>query len=314
MTKDLVEFERQIAEASQGCFGDAKSLTRRAQPPRVSIRGQRFTLVDSEGQQRPVPGDKLQFVVLAIKKPRVRFFYPPPYDPRRPFACYSLDCIQSEPDSPERQTVFCRDCPKKEWTQTSRGESVKPECGEKKQIVVYISGEGAWLMSIPAGSLRLYWDKYVDEIEDVSAQQKQRDGHSTTTLMTLVTEASFVLGKQSILQFRAIGYAKDRLSEYDRAEFIRLFKDQLLLTNLLWGSQKREQQYLKDIGKPLEARPYVPRADSPKLITTEQLNDRASEPPPWEDKPVSRRRAPPSQQKTAEDPLTGTDSGFDFMP
>lgn len=136
-------------------------------PPHVSIKGNRFTLVDAGGDSEPVttadPKTGLPYldcvIVDALERPS-RIYYEKPYDPTAgtfaPPDCWSDNGVAPSRTASNPQHVTCGGCPKAVWgSATSRvsGKGV-PACSQNQKLALVIPGDDVvFLLRVPPNSL-----------------------------------------------------------------------------------------------------------------------------------------------------------------
>lgn len=302
MANDLQinDFVKRIAARTQHLAAAAKSGGGRSLPNHISIRQNRFWLVNEDGIS-PAPDPLcLRFVIVAIKRPKTRFFYSGVYDDETsgsPPSCMSYDGVTPEKDVAERQADYCANnvCPKSEWgSAKGKGGTDRAACKTYKQLVVKVPGvPGAWLLSIPPASITKQWDIYAGQIEQAAKEEQDKHGFATLTLSTCVTEVTFDPKFQGVLNFCPKGYIGNEklMTAKDCAELETLMDDEVANARLLWGPDglNREKQYLESIGKPAVgyAAPAISIA-SPKVKPQEVVPE-----PAWDDVDYDEPAAPP---------------------
>lgn len=238
-----------LAELSVGMFDDA-SYSASSIPNTISIRGNRFWLVSSEGRTSSPDPLKLHFVTLGVKAPEGRTFYEGAYDPENsaPPDCFSYDGVTPDARGPGRQAEACGACKQSEWgSATSKlTGAIVPACRQHKDIVIKIMGvEGAWLLRIPPASIKKQWGPLVARIKQVAEREQAKHGKPCMSLLTTVIEATFDENAQGVLNFKPLGY----LSQSEAPSVIELAKDAELITQILWGLEgsTRMAQWIKRV-------------------------------------------------------------------
>ncbi|MCI0562569.1 MAG: hypothetical protein MN733_29130 [Nitrososphaera sp.] len=318
MSNDLQinDFVKRIAAKTQHLAAAAKSGGR-ALPNHISLRQNRFWLVTEDGPS-PAP-DPLcfHFVVVAIKKPKARFYYNGAYDDEvsgTPPTCMSYDGVTPEADVVEKQADCCASnvCSKSEWgSAKGKGGADRSACKVYKQLVIKVPGlPGAWLFSIPPASISKQWDVYSDYIDNTAKKEEAKHGFATLTISTCVTEMTFDPKFQGVLNFKAKGYIgnENLMTAEDCAELEILVDDEASNAKLLWGpgGLNREKQYLENTGK--TASRYVAPAvsiASPKATPQEVVPEPAWEDTAYDEPPAMAKAAPRKETKPPASP-TGT--------
>lgn len=173
-------------------------------PPYVSIMGNRFTLLDTVGDEIAVTTAQngipyLDCVVIDALEHESKIYYAKPFDPNQqswsPPDCWSDNGIAPSRNAGMPQSPSCGTCPKAVWgSATSRvsGKGI-PACAKYQKLGLLIPGEEfPFLLRVPPNSLsnlRDYIQKFKGQAFDIS---------------DVVTRISFEPGGIGTLIFNAV--------------------------------------------------------------------------------------------------------------
>lgn len=176
-----------------------------AQPARVSIEGNRFTLVDEAGNKQPLSTLHMDVIIVDINPHRSKILYPEgKYDPNNVQApiCYSDNGVGASSKAQQPQHTSCQLCPHNAW-----GSAVAVDGGpakacrdvQKLAVLVLEHGKGKiWLLSVPPNSLK-----------NLGAYTKLLATHGANPIL-LITRVTFVPGVMGTLQFEAARFIDDQ--------------------------------------------------------------------------------------------------------
>lgn len=163
---------------------------------RISIAGNRFTLIDEAGNETPWPYLQLPIVALAFNPAPVRRMYLKPFvqgqDDQAP-DCRSDNGVQPAPDSPAPQSATCAACPMNAFGTALNGKGKR--CAEYARLAVAVVGDEskrAYAFNIPPAS-RTSLKAYADSLS------RQMKGQYPATMGDVVTMVGFE--RQGILNF-----------------------------------------------------------------------------------------------------------------
>lgn len=176
-------------------------------PPFLSIMGNRFTLIDSAGEEiavqtyDPKIGPYVDCVVIDALERTSKIFYDKPFDPGanqyEPPACFSDNGIAPSRNASKPQSSTCAACPQAAWgskVSTVSGKGVKA-CADIQKIAILVPGyEMPFLLRVPPNSrtnFRGYVNKFIGQPIDVC---------------DVTTRITFEPGGIGTLHFDAIGY------------------------------------------------------------------------------------------------------------
>jgi hypothetical protein len=187
---------------------DAAAGSGMAQPPRVSIGGNRFTLIDADGSTEIVEtfdkkfGTYLDAVIVDISPAKSRIFYSKTWAPNQdnyePPDCTSAGSIRPDAWISEPQNDLCSTCEWAKWGSkiTVQGKGV-PACQEGKKVILYVEDKGFYTLRITPGSFKT-WDSYIRDCKS--------KGHEPQFLVTRIIFAS-----QGVLAFGAVSFVSEAL-------------------------------------------------------------------------------------------------------
>lgn len=195
-----------------------------SQPPRISIAGNRFTLIDSAGNTRPVTSQyidqrtgqpvvvqatELDIIVVGTNPGISKVFFTGAFDPtgdaNQPPTCFSDNGLAPSTQAATPQSPTCAACPNNAWgsrVNQQTGQQSKA-CNDKKKIAVmlaYDPSDMVYQLQIPPASL-----KAVKALTDWLAQQDF--GGQKADVTDIITRVSFA--SQGVLKFEAAGFYDD---------------------------------------------------------------------------------------------------------
>lgn len=147
-------------------------------PPYLSLKDNRFTLVDAAGNQQAIPtyemdpakcmrgqspGPYADVMIIDVNDHLSRIYYEEGYDPTassyQPPPCFSHNGIGPSKQSSKPQSPTCAACPQAVWGSATSNVSGKgiPACAQYQMIAVQVAGhETPFLLRIPPNSLKNY--------------------------------------------------------------------------------------------------------------------------------------------------------------
>lgn len=170
-------------------------------PAHISIAGNRFTLIDDAGNEKPIETLFLDVCVIDANGAVSKIYF----DPKTPFVpggdnsnppiCWSDNGIGASAQASVPQNTSCQLCPQNAWgsaVSKATGAKIKA-CNDVKKVAVIVPGiEMVFLLRIPPASLK-NWGKYCNTLA----------GHGVD-LPDAVTRLEFE--SQGILEFTPMGY------------------------------------------------------------------------------------------------------------
>lgn len=272
-------------------------------PPHVSIRGNKFTLVDGAGNKKLV-GDTMDFLVADIGDHGGKMYYADPNwtaDSNDPPDCFSMNGVGPSRDAirppmlkdGSRQVKTCAECPMNErGSRISKmsGAEVKACRDEILTAIVYPQFPSIlFKLTITPGSFK-NWQKHVEECKNIS-----KDDH----VGTILTRATFSDDKSGVLVFKAVSYP-------DEASFkTKLSALAAKATDLLVGRLDRPRE-LPAPAATQQIAPPAAAAQSPAFGEATAAQQPAAEP-----EQPKRRGRPRSQ---SEQPAQGQAPIAPFRP
>lgn len=191
-----------VADALQGLGGN--------NPPHISIKQNRFTLVNAAGQEWPIPSFELDVVIIDVNPNVSKIYYADAYDPMatefKPPTCFSDNGPETTgvAQTPSLQAQFpqnptCPLCPHNAWgSETSKvsGKAVKA-CNDLKKIAVIVpmdTTRGVYLLRVPPATLKNFrnYGKTVDS--------------QGVDLPDVITRLTFDPKVQGVLNFQPVGW------------------------------------------------------------------------------------------------------------
>ncbi len=170
-------------------------------PPHISIAGNRFTLVDDAGNEKPIQTLFLDVCVIDANQSVSKIFFDPrtPYEPggdnSNPPICWSDNGIGASISASQPQNTSCQLCPQNAWgsaTSKATGKQTKA-CNDVKKLAVLVPGlEMVFLLRIPPASLK-----------NLAKYTQTLAGHGVD-LPDALTRLEFE--SQGVLKFTPVGY------------------------------------------------------------------------------------------------------------
>jgi hypothetical protein len=185
-------------------------------PPRISIKAQKFTLIDGAGVQIPVQmfdpnyGLYLDVVIIGANPTKSKIFYQYDYDPANddPPTCFSDNGIGPSAQSSVPQSPTCAQCPNNVWGSSTSNMTGKPTkaCSDRKKLAVLVVNDPAKLvyqLQIPPASLK----NLAVLIDALSSHQvTDSEGQRPADPADVVTRIYFNPKKQGELLFQPMGF------------------------------------------------------------------------------------------------------------
>jgi hypothetical protein len=187
-------------------------------PAHLSIKDNRFTLVDASGNERPVQTFHLDVCILGSNNNVSRMFYDPTkkYDPKgadnTPPLCFSDNGVGPSRQSSTPQSPTCAVCPHAEWgsavsQMTGRGV---PACQTGKKVAFIVPGDAdeiVYFFRVPPASLKNL-QKYVKALSANSL------GGRAAEPPDVITRLEFE--SQGVVKFNAAGLVDE--DTFNRSE------------------------------------------------------------------------------------------------
>lgn len=177
-------------------------------PPYISIAGNRFTLIDAAGNEKPVQTLHIDLVIVQANPTVSKVYYDKEYDRNAeaaPPVCFSDNGVGPSRQSSKPQSPTCAACPNNVWGSDVSRLTGKPTkaCNDVKKIAVVLSDnpEMPFLLRVPPASLK-HLGAYARTIAAQSA------GTRPVELSDVITRVTFE--SQGILNFEAVGWIDER--------------------------------------------------------------------------------------------------------
>ena len=201
-------------------IADATSGLGMSRGAHISIRGNRFRLINAAGNEFLVPTAHLDVIVVDANVKTSKVYFENEYDPNSdvPPTCFSDNGTGPSTQSMAPQAPTCAACP---WniigSDTSKvtGRGIKA-CSDRKKVAIIIPDDpqvNVYELQIPPGSLtnlRAYSQWLGQQASGVEGR--------ALDIADMVTRLEFDPNKMGVLQFRAVAYADDdhtmKLIEY----------------------------------------------------------------------------------------------------
>lgn len=202
-------------------------------PAHISIAGNRFTLVDDAGNEKPLQTLYLDACVIDANPSVSKIFF----DPRTPFVpggdnsnppiCWSDNGVGASAQASQPQNTSCQLCPQNAWgsaVSKATGAKIKA-CNDVKKLAVLVPGiDMVFLLRIPPASLK-NWGKYCNTLA----------GHGVDLPDALTR---FEFESQGILKFQPMGYVDAPTAALTDKVIAAKGTDQLVgKTDRPWGGQ-----------------------------------------------------------------------------
>lgn len=195
-------------------------------PPHISIAGNRFTLVDDAGNEKPIQTLNLDLCVIDANQAVSKIYFDPrtPFEPggdnSNPPLCWSDNGIGASAQAQSPQNTSCQLCPQNAWgsaTSKATGKPIKA-CNDVKKVAVIVPGtDMVFLLRIPPASLK-NWAKYCQTLA----------GHGVD-LPDALTRVEFE--SQGVLKFTPLGYVDAATAEVTDKVMTAHGTDQLIGRN-----------------------------------------------------------------------------------
>lgn len=194
----------------------AASNLGRPMPPRLSIDQNRFTLIDSAGNERKINALTLDIVIIDLNDHTSKMYFGRDYNPNdtEPPVCWSDNGQAPSSQAITPQSAKCMMCPHNavgSAISKFSGAKIKA-CVDMKKLAFYIPGEqGIYLMTIKPGSFK-NWSAYVNML----AGQKSPQKPGGVELYEVATRLEFE--SQGVLKFSPVDWSnlEEAQANFDR--------------------------------------------------------------------------------------------------
>ncbi len=186
------------------------------QPAYISIKQNRFRLVDAGGIEKMVETFHLD-VVIADANPHIsKIYYADAYDPKavefKPPTCFSDNGVGPSDQALQPQCATCAACPKNAWgsaTSNVTGKQTKA-CNDVKKLACLVPGLAPGLsfqLRIPPASLK-------NLSAYVAGLNAQVTGGRRVDVTDVVTRLSFDPQTQGVLNFQAVNWIDEEVYRF----------------------------------------------------------------------------------------------------
>lgn len=186
-------------------------------PAHISITGNKFTLVDAAGNEKPTgylhEGNLSLDIVIVYANPNVsKIFYDRPYDPNDsgPPDCFSDNGQAPSINAGTPQSNLCSVCPKNSWgsaTSNMTGKQTKA-CQDSKKLGVLvpaIAGEMVFMLKVPPNSLKGL-NAYVRKIAEWDLGPRKADPSDITTRISFESQGTLRFDEVDFISEQAAGW------------------------------------------------------------------------------------------------------------
>lgn len=225
---------RQKRDLAQAAIGGLNA----GSPPHISIAGNRFTLVDDAGNEKPIQTLFLDVCVIDANSAVSKIYFDPrtPFEPggdnSNPPLCWSDNGIGASAQASSPQNTSCQMCPNNAWGSATSKATGKPTkaCNDVKKLAVLVPGiDVVFLLRIPPASLK-----------NLAKYTQTLAGHGVD-LPDAVTRLEFE--SQGILKFTPQGYVDEKTAALTDKVVAAKATDQLVGRNdRPWGGQADAQK------------------------------------------------------------------------
>lgn len=175
-----------------------------ALPPHVSIRSNRFTLVDGAGNEQPLQTLHMDAVVIDVSDVTVKMYFENKWEPGSvdPPTCWSANGIAPSVEAMTPQSPTCASCPKNERgsaTSEMTGAAIKACRDEKWLSVIVPSIQMPFQFRVTPGSFKNF-RAYFDGLKPYNLD-----------LSDIVTRMEFEGDKTGVIKFQPSGYITEDL-------------------------------------------------------------------------------------------------------
>lgn len=275
--------------------------------PMISRAGNRFTLVDTAGSQKPWELLHIDVVIADIGPNDSRMYFAGQFDPANagngePPTCFSDNGVGPSSQARVPQSALCSSCPQAVWGSkiTQQGNQV-PACQSGKKLAVIVVGDPSGLayeFRIPPGSYSHKpaqdpqqggWVWYCNALKGYNLQP-----------CDVITRISFLPGTMGVLQFKPIGMVAGTPQEQQ--------------LNALWDRPDVHGEIVGDQDKPIDPEQWkarqltaVPAQPQPQQFTPPQQQGLA---PPQQQQPQAAPPFAPPQTNIAPNAAAPGATGF----
>lgn len=203
-------------------------------PPHISIRGNRFTLIDGTGNEQPVMTLNLDVNIIDVSDVTCKMYFGDNDGPIKweagandPPACWSANGIAPSVEAMLPQSATCAAC---RWNErgsaTGMDDAPIKACRDEKWMAVTIVGYGLpFQLRLTPGSFKNF-----------RSYNEKFKGQAAVDISDIVTRITFEQGKNGVLVFDAVSYIDEPMMNA-REQFLASKN-----TDILVGRNDRPRQ------------------------------------------------------------------------
>jgi hypothetical protein len=206
----MLKLPAYLSPANPGLMNKLMGGLGASQPPTISRRNNRFTLVQANGETHGalLPSLTLDVVIVGGNEHSSKVYYENAYNPEEASApdCWSDNGVGPSSQAAKPQNDLCATCPQNKWGSRVSKVSGKPvqACQTYKKIACLVMGDRSgtvYLLAIPPASLGA-WRGYTAHLagQNVSAEQ-------------IVTRLMFADKELGVLKFEPVGFIAEDFVE-----------------------------------------------------------------------------------------------------
>lgn len=276
---------------------DAAAGINVGQGPHISIKDNRFTLVDGAGNERQLQTLYIDLCIIDVNRSVSKIFFDPrvPYTPGnegQPPVCFSDNGVGASARASQPQSTSCGACQWNAWgsKHNAAGEQIKA-CSDVKKVAVVVPGETqVFMLRIPPASLKNF-----------AAYSATLASHGVD-LPDVLTRAGFA--SQGVLNFTPMGYIDEATAAMgDRAMEAQATVQMLGKNDQPWDGQQRQAPQLAP--PPQQAAPALAPPTAQPAPMFQQAAPAPQFMPPPVQQPAQQFTPPPAAaQMPAPEPTT----------
>lgn len=262
--------------------------------PHLSIKGNRFALVDASGERIPLDQLYADIVVVDANDHLSKLYFEGDYaeGEAKPPECFSDNGVAPSASASKPQSQTCANCPQNAWGSkiNAKGNVVKA-CRDEQKLAFLMPDRGAMMFQlvVPPGSLK-NWKNYTAKFLNADFD-----------VFDVLTRITFVDGTNGVLNFTPAPnpwYSESMAALVERA-MVDPQKDLLVgrLDRPRQGALAAPQQVVEP------AEPVFPSAAPNGVGVHVPPVAQAAQPAPAEEKPKGRRGRPPANPPPAAAPF-----------
>jgi hypothetical protein len=183
-----------------------------ALPPHISIRGNRFTLVDQAGDERVVETLHLDVCIADLSDHMNKLYYDKGYEPgsNDPPVCFSANGVAPSREAMQPQSQTCGEC---QWnirgsaTSKLSGQPIKA-CRDEKWLAVLIPGHKIiWQFRVTPGSFK-NWKAYGEKFKNQPFDMKD-----------VMTRLQFEADANGVITFQPVAFIDETTAKMREEAF-----------------------------------------------------------------------------------------------